>query len=171
MKNRFLTFVVLAFGILPMMACATIMKGGDQKLSFMSDPVGASLSIYNVDGMLVSGGKTPITLPLAKGYGYFKAAKYRVVFEAPGYEPKEVWISGSLEGGWYLAGNLLVGGWIGWLIVDPITGAMWNLNPSNLMATLDKSLALTPDTSLKVMLASDVSPELLAMAVPIGTSR
>jgi len=171
MKNRLLTIVAIAFGILPMMACATIMKGGDQKLSFMSDPVGASLSIYNTDGMMVSGGKTPITLPLAKGDGYFKAAKYRVVFEAPGYEPKEVWISGSLEGGWYLAGNLVVGGWIGWLIVDPITGAMWNLKPSSFTASLKKSLALSPDTSLKVMLASDVSPELLAMAVPLGISQ
>ena len=31
--------------------------------------------------------------------------------------------------GWYLAGNFIFGGLLGWLIVDPATGAMWNLKP------------------------------------------
>jgi len=30
---------------------------------------------------------------------------------------------------WYLAGNIVFGGIAGWLIVDPLTGAMWRLSP------------------------------------------
>ena len=29
--------------------------------------------------------------------------------------------------GWYIGGNILVGGLIGWFIVDPLTGAMYTL--------------------------------------------
>lgn len=30
---------------------------------------------------------------------------------------------------WYAVGNLFIGGLVGWLIVDPATGAMWTLDP------------------------------------------
>ena len=109
----------------------------------------------------------PVTLPLARGDGFFRAAKYRIVFEAPGYDPKEIWISGTLAAGWYLAGNFLVGSFVGWLIVDPLTGAMWNLKPSSVMMSLDKSLGLGTDSSLRVVLSSEISPILLSTATPI----
>lgn len=61
----------------------------------------------------------------------------RHVFEAPGYEQEEIWLTGSREAGWCSAGNVVVGGLIGRLIVDPITGAMWNLGPEAVGANLD----------------------------------
>ncbi|MDX9959688.1 MAG: hypothetical protein RBT68_14710 [Spirochaetia bacterium] len=167
MKNRILMIVVITFGLLPMIGSATIMKGGEQNMSFTSDPKDAPVSVYNSSGIVVAGGRTPITLPISRGDGYFKPGKYRVVFEAPGYSPKEIWLTGSLEAGWYLVGNLFLSGWIGWLVVDPITGAMWNLKPSVVSANLDPSLAEAPTGSLQVILASEVSAELLALADPI----
>lgn len=171
MKNKFLTIVALAFGFLPLIGCATIMKGGDQNIAFRSDPAGAKIAVYDSRGTLVTDGKTPVTLPLKKGDGYFQAAKYRVVFEAPGYAKKEIWLSGSLEAGWYIAGNFVVGGLIGWLIVDPITGAMWNLKPDAVSANMDPQVSSKDPTALNVVLISEVPQELLALATPVTPAR
>ncbi len=171
MRHRVLVIIAITFGLLPMLGCATIMRSGEQKLSFTSDPKDASVSVYDASGMMVAGGRTPITLPISRGDGYFKPGKYRVVFEAPGYAAKEVWLSGSLEAGWYLVGNLFLGGWIGWLIVDPITGAMWNLKPSTVSANLDKSIAEGPADGFRIVLASEIPADVLAMAEPIGIPK
>lgn len=40
--------------------------------------------------------------------------------------------------GWYIGGNLLFGGVIGWLIVDPATGAMWKLDTNEINVTLNE---------------------------------
>ncbi len=170
MKKRSVRLVALLFGLLPFLGCATIIKGSDQNVSFRSDPEGAKVSVYSPEGMLMADGKTPVTLPLRKGDGFFQSAKYKVVFEAPGYEKKEIWLTGSLEAGWYLAGNLLVGGLIGWLIVDPASGAMWNLKPKSVNVRLEGGLTEAEDGSLHVVLAGQVPPDLMAQAVPVLSS-
>ena len=170
MIRRLLPFLCLLLGLMPLIACATIMKGSDQKVAFQSTPTGAKVSIFDSSGMLVGDGTTPITIPLKKGAAYFQAAKYRVVFEAPGRQKKEIWLSGSLEGGWYIAGNFLVGGLIGWLIVDPLSGAMWTLSPSNVSATLDTGVSKT-DGGLRILLAEQLSPAILARATPVASSN
>ena len=168
MFKRLLPWLALIAGIIPFLGCATVMKGGEQQVSFRSDPSNASVSVYDGNGRLIANGRTPITLPLAKGASYFQAAKYRVVFESPGRSTKEMWLSGSLETGWYIAGNFLVGGFIGWLIVDPLTGAMWTLKPSEIDAKLDPSMSMS-DGSIQVVLAETMSPDLLALATPLGS--
>jgi hypothetical protein len=165
MNLRFLLLLLGAsFGLLPFLGCATIVKGSEQKLLFQSKPEGATVAVYDSDGMKVAEGTTPITLPLSKGDGFFQAAKYRVVFESPGYAKKEVWISGKLEGGWSLAGNFVVGGWIGWLIVDPLTGAMWRLSPENVTAELQKSIASSGGDGLHIVLSDQIPAAVLAKA-------
>ena len=166
MTKRILPWLGLLLGLLPLLACATVMKGGDQKVAFQTSPTGAKLSVFNAEGTLVAEGTTPITIPLKKGASYFQAAKYRVVFEAPGKLKKEVWITGSIQSGWYIAGNLLVGGLVGWLIIDPLSGAMWTLNPETVNSRLDDGVSKTDD-GLRVLLADQVSPILLAMAKPV----
>jgi hypothetical protein len=52
----------------------------------------------------------------------------------PGYEPAEVQLKPSLSG-WYF-GNILFGGLIGMVAVDPNTGAMFNLMPNKVEQTL-----------------------------------
>jgi hypothetical protein len=41
----------------------------------------------------------------------------------------------STLSGWYF-GNILIGGLIGLLIVDPLTGAMYDLEPENIEQSL-----------------------------------
>lgn len=38
---------------------------------------------------------------------------------------------------WYIGGNLLFGGLIGWLIVDPASGAMWHFDPEQVSVLLN----------------------------------
>ncbi len=46
----------------------------------------------------------------------------------PGYGSVDQGIDSELSM-WYLGGNFIFGGIVGWLGVDPLTGAMWKLDP------------------------------------------
>lgn len=56
-----------------------------------------------------------------------------------GYKTAGVSIRSELSG-WYF-GNIVFGGLIGMLIVDPATGAMWNLSPDKIEQTLSAEQA------------------------------
>ena len=79
--------------------------------------------------------KTPTTVTLDRGAGYFRKQTYRVEFEMNGAKDS-VNIEARLNG-WYI-GNFLIGGIIGFLIVDPLTGAMWDLSPDRVAADLKR---------------------------------
>jgi hypothetical protein len=138
--------------------CASIIKGGgSQSINIRSTPAEADVKVIDVaTGNTVSTGKTPLVIPLKKSRGYFAKGQYKVVVEKPGFEAREVQVVGR-PSGWYIGGNLVLGGLIGWLIVDPATGAMWTLDPEEL------SLELTP-------VAASASPDAPAAtaAAPIA---
>jgi hypothetical protein len=52
MKHRVLPFLGLLFGLVPLIGCATIMRGSDQKVGFQSTPSGAKVSVFDSSGML-----------------------------------------------------------------------------------------------------------------------
>jgi len=119
-------------------SCASIIKGGDQVMNIKTDPSQAQCIISNLrSGQEVAHVTTPSATILKKGDGYFSKGTYKVSCEKEGYEKKDVSLEGSASG-WYILGNLVFGGLIGWLIVDPITGAMWYLEPENVDLTLSK---------------------------------
>lgn len=144
--------------------CASIIgKGSPQTVTINSNPSEASLKIENLrNGNTIYKGKTPYTATLKRGAGYFKSARYNVIIEKDGYKSRQVTIEGS-PNGWYIGGNLLFGGLIGWLIVDPLTGAMWTLSPEYINADLSSNSALlNTDKGLTVVLKSDVPEALLS---------
>ena len=148
--------------------CASIVKGSEQKVSFKSEPSEAKVVITDVRaGKEIQVGSTPFTASLKRGAGYFKKAKYQVTFEKPGYKTEAITLEGT-PGGWYLGGNLLVGG-MGYLVVDPATGAMWTLEPSDVSVTLKKQAAFGPrDDGLTVALRADVPAELASKLKPVN---
>ena len=75
-------------------------------------------------------------MTLKSGAGYFDGEKYSVKYSKEGYNDGLSVIDSSLSG-WYI-GNLLFGGIVGLLIVDPATGAMWKL-PENTSTSLTKN--------------------------------
>lgn len=152
MKHIIATSVAALF----LSGCATIFDGSSQPVLIKSVPEAATISITNRAGEKIHTGTTPATVTLKRGAGYFKSENYTVKVEKEGYQPKEIQIKGSING-WYVA-NLLFGGVIGLLIVDPITGAMYNLTPEAVTATLDAMAINTSknDGSLVIVLAQDL---------------
>lgn len=154
-------FFTLATIALAAAGCASIIKGSEQSVTFRSEPPEAKLIITDVrEGKDIHVGTTPFTTSLKRGAGYFKYGKYKVTIEKPGYRREEVLLEGS-PGGWYLAGNLVFGGLIGWFIVDPATGAMWTLDPEEVNVTLKKEGAsLLQGEGLIIVLRKSVPAQL-----------
>jgi len=68
--------------------------------------------------------------------------------------------------GWYIAGNLLFGGLIGYFIVDPATGAMWTLK--NLHANLSLQKASIQNKGIHIVTLDDVPSHLHSKMVKLN---
>ncbi len=80
-----------------------------------------------------------------------------------------LYIRSTLSGGWYLAGNFLIGWLIGWLIIDQLTGAMRNLTPKQLSTALSKETARKQSAqkeSLTIVLKQDLDEAIFAQLTP-----
>ena len=137
--------------------CATIVHSGPRAISVASTPPGAKVSIYDRSDTLVMTNTTPFIAQLTTKYGYFKAQSYRLVFELPGHATTELNLESSVSG-WYFA-NLAFGGLIGMLIVDPLTGAMFNLSPEKIEQPLTRAQAeiMRSGKGVLVVLASQTT--------------
>lgn len=152
--------------------CASIVGSSIAPIAFNSSPDQATISIRDENNTRVFEGTTPTTVTLPKSGGYFNGRDYTVQFTKAGYEGRTATIS-SRPSGWYLAGNLLFGGLIGWFIVDPLTGSMWTLSPDVVTASLTPDAPLTsssePDRvpQLKLVLVDQLTPALRERLVRI----
>jgi hypothetical protein len=130
------TALVLVPAVL-LMSCATIIgKSSPETLNVRSTPDQACVVITDETGVKIYEGKTPTILTLEKKKGYFSGKSYKVTVTKEGFRDRRFTVDTEI-GGWYLAGNLLFGGLIGWLIVDPATGAMWTLSKNEIDAALE----------------------------------
>jgi hypothetical protein len=127
MKTKLLAMTAL-LAAAPLAGCATMTGGSTRLVRVDSDPAGAEIQIINRStGETVFTGTTPIVAALKPGDGYFQGANYTVVFQMAGYAPVEKRIRRGING-WYVGGNVLFSWFVGWLIVDPVSGAMWTLD-------------------------------------------
>ena len=120
--------------------CASMMGEPNQTVQIRSTPSQANIVVADENSTVVYQGTTPasITLPKAGG-GYWDGRDYSVKFSKPGYDI-EYGLIESLPSSWYILGNIGTFG-VGWFVVDPSSGAMWDLSPRVL------SVALSPDPS------------------------
>lgn len=140
-------------------SCASIVSKSDWPVTITSNPEQAKITITNEDGLKMYTGTTPTTLILKAGKAYFDGLDYTVVFEKEGYEKQTIIISSKLNG-WYL-GNILFGGLIGILIVDPLTGAMWKLDSLYIANLSEKTSSLKQgEKSIQFVLLDDVPEQL-----------
>jgi hypothetical protein len=109
---------------LTLSACSTIVSDSQYSVKITSTPSGASFTVLN-KGTIINEGNTPSWILLNASDGYFQNAEYKLIFKYNGYKTVEYDLKGTLDG-WYL-GNIIFGGPIGLLIVDPLTGAMFQL--------------------------------------------
>ena len=113
--------------------CATIFSGTTQDVAIRTTP-GATYHITNSTGQQVASGNSAGKHSLARGTGYFSPHAYKVRINKAGYQERVLDIDPGLNP-WYI-GNILLGGIVGMLIVDPITGAMFSLSPNDIDAPL-----------------------------------
>ncbi len=113
------SFLLLAFNV----GCASIIAGSSQVVYITSNPDGAQIEIISKGGQVIHRTRTPTSIELKRGRGYFLGADLTARAQAEGYEEKEVRIPSRICA-WYW-GNIIFGGLIGMLIVDPLTGAMY----------------------------------------------
>lgn len=168
MKKKFIMGAVL--GSLMLSGCATIVGDRDEPITLKSSPSDANIVITDERGEKIFAGVTPTTTQLKKSDGsYFGGKTYTVEISKDGYESRTLRID-STPNGWYIGGNIIFGGLIGWLVVDPMTGAMYNLSPNEVNAELHQELATSEkeDGTLNIVLLEDVPSRLRDELVLIG---
>lgn len=126
--------VLLAWG------CASIVSKSRYPVTFDSNPTGANIVITDKSGNRIFEGRTPTTLTLSASKGFFSPAEYYIEVSMEGYNTGRATLTAGLDG-WYI-GNILFGGLIGMLIVDPATGAMWKLDERVVVNLVAKTSAL-----------------------------
>jgi|SoiMethySBSTD1v2_1073268.scaffolds.fasta_scaffold1769816_1 hypothetical protein len=167
--KRIMVSVVMALLAAATSGCATIVAKSSQEITVTSAPPGAAVTVTNRAGLVVHSGNTPLTVTLRKGAGYFKPASYTLRFTKDGFEPSEMHLKGTVSG-WYF-GNIVFGGLIGMVAVDPATGAMYKLRPDTVEAALQavKITQIEPG-SMTVVSAEDLPAEILAQSTKIATN-
>jgi hypothetical protein len=121
-------------------SCATLFNQSVQPVQINSNPSGLTFKVTNSSNELISTGVTPTSINLKTSAGYMRPESYTIVFSKKGKDFGRQNLTASISG-WYF-GNILIGGLIGLVIVDPLTGAMFTLQDDvtlngAAMATLD----------------------------------
>lgn len=139
--------------------CATIVGDKTQTITVASTPNEASILITDENGAQIFKGNTPTNVTLKKSNGHYWGKKsYSLKIAKKGYNTQIIPITASANG-WYIAGNLVFGGFIGWFVVDPFNGAMYTLSPDDVKSTLDAKSASTftaDNGGLNIVLVKDV---------------
>lgn len=128
MRKSSISLVLCLMAGLLSSGCASIFCGDHKTIKVASVPPKARFQIVDHKGDTVAEGVTPAKVRLKRGRGYFRPADYTATFTKDGYLPAETEVEYGLETGWYIAGNLFCPlGELGWFVIDPLTGAMWDI--------------------------------------------
>lgn len=117
-------------------ACASIISGSHYDVAIKSEPSGAHFEIRDENGVLQQSGTTPSVVDLRSGTAYFHKKNYSVNYSLDGYENEIQTIKSGMNG-WYW-GNFAIGGLIGFLIVDPLTGTMYRIRDKEVSCQMNK---------------------------------
>ncbi|MGM9489126.1 hypothetical protein [Ideonella sp. YS5] len=152
--------------------CATIMGSPTQTLPIASTPSDAKVVITDEAGTEVFAGQTPTSVTLNKSTGrYWGGKSFKVTITKPGFKTQVIPVTSS-PNGWYIAGNFVFGGLIGWFAVDPLSGNMYTLSPEAVASTMDAEKTAhnntSKDGSIAIMLIQDVPAQLRDQLVRIN---
>jgi hypothetical protein len=120
--DKFVPYISLFLFSLFLPACASIVTGTHQEVTFNSNPDGAAVI---VNGRLI--GKTPVTAYLKKESGQ------NMIFKKEGYSPLTMQLETRMNP-WFW-GNIITGGLVG-SSTDGLSGAVYEYSPNQYLATL-----------------------------------
>lgn len=141
-------FSVYIFVIVLFSSCATIVSKSTWPFSVDTHPSGAKVVITNKKGKEIFRGRTPTAMRLKSGAGFFAKESYVVTLSMDGFETTKINVECKING-WYF-GNIVFGGLLGLLIIDPATGAMFKLADDGISEEL-KTLERTTGPALKIL--------------------
>ncbi|SEG71449.1 hypothetical protein [Halopseudomonas aestusnigri] len=153
--TRVFGFATLSASLM-LTGCASILSDSQYPVSIQSTPSGADFKVSRQNGSVIHQGTTPATVTLPSGDGYFSSAEYNVEFSKEGYQNQRMHMQGELDG-WYW-GNILFGGLIGLLFVDPATGAMYKL-PETTNANLVQVAVAEPPVTVPMAMAEPAAAD------------
>ena len=133
MKKLF--FIIICVFI---MSCSSILSESNYSVLIDSEPQGARYELYKMDNdknILLETGFTPSTVIVSAGSPYFIKNQYQVHFTKPGYQENIVMIRGGIDEMYWV--NILNAG-IGMLLVDPLSGAMYEIADRKIFTKLQK---------------------------------
>ena len=166
MTIKQLICLAMASVVITATGCASIVSKSSYPVAIKSHPGQAEITITDETGKAIYSGKTPTTVTLDTKSGYFKGKDYTVTFKKDGFAKHTAEIKRGVDG-WYIAGNIFFGGLIGWLIVDPATGAMWTL-PKEMETTLSpEKAAASEKNGVKIVQFENVPEDLRAKMVSV----
>src|SRR5438132_5250165 len=126
--------VCIVIGSLGLVGCATVLQSTPEPITITSEPPEAHVTVTNLwTGQRILQATTPVVAPLARHAGYMRPGRYEITVEKPGYQLYVIILQAELEKQYF--GNFAVGGPLGFLVIDPLTGAMYAL-PSHIHAVL-----------------------------------
>lgn len=138
-------------------SCATIVSSRQIVTKIDSTPSKLAYKVKDAEGVVVSEGVTPSSATLNRSPGYFRAGTYTVEISKKGKIIGTETITASLNG-WYF-GNILIGGLIGMVIVDPLTGPMYRMPESVTVSTTAMTASTTQPQSLQIVDISTLSQQ------------
>ena len=114
--------------------CATLVGKTSYRVRINSVPTETIVTVYNRKGIEVFSDTTPCEVKLKSNAGYFRRAIYTVEFNRSGYSRSTEVVRTKVNPFYY--GNILFGGYIGFLLIDPITGAMYKIDTKEINQVL-----------------------------------
>jgi PEGA domain len=138
--------LAIVVATLTLAGCASIMHGTSQDVGISSSPTGATVTLDNQVGA-----QTPYIAHLSRKDNHI------VKLSLNGYAPAELTLTRKTSG--WVWGNIVFGGLIG-LVVDAMTGGLYNLTPEQLASTLasQKASIAPAKDGIYVILVREVNP-------------
>jgi hypothetical protein len=145
--------------------CASIVSKSNWPVSVQSEKPGVEFVVKKADGSVVTSGKTPQQVTLASGNGFFKPGTYVLETHRKGKVLSTQQITATVNG-WYF-GNIIFGGLIGLVIVDPLTGAMYRLPETVTLSSATTASNTHHGQSLRIASIESLTQEQRAKLVRI----
>jgi len=163
--TRFLAYgMSMAFLVLEVSGCASIVAGTSQDVSVSSTPP-AQVVVKASDGKTVFEGHTPAKVNLPK------KDKYTVEVSLEGYQTQTIPIKQSLNwaaacGGNAFCGGLILGPVFG--VIDLVSGAAWNLEPNDIQIKMMTAYNGNTKTYYVVFVALDDQNKVRTAVMPMN---
>lgn len=123
--SKKLSSYIVGVTLVSQLGCATIVSDSLHPVRVDSTISGTTVTISDEKGRVINKVETPTLVKLSSGHNW-NSSSYSFLFEKQGYKSVVENLQSEINP-WYF-GNFFFGGILGFLLIDPISGAMWKLD-------------------------------------------